>query len=62
MENRDEYCISVAEMGRRIGVSRATAFNLANSEGFPAIRIGKRILVPVKRLEEWLEAQTTHSA
>ncbi len=55
MEN---YCISVPEMAKRLGVSRALAYNLINMEGFyPAIRIGKRVLVRVDALQKWLEEQ-----
>lgn len=53
-----KLCISVAEMGKRIGVSRKTAFDLANSQGFPAIRVGHRILIPIKGLETWIEDHT----
>jgi excisionase family DNA binding protein len=44
-------------MGRRIGVGRVGAYALASSEGFPALRIGKRILIPTDALKRWLEEQ-----
>lgn len=57
MEN---YCITVSEMSKRLGVSRAMAYNLINSKNFyPAFRIGKRVLVRVDALEKWLDEQTT---
>lgn len=57
MEN---YCITVPEMSKRLGVSRAMAYNLINSASFyPAFRIGKRVLVRVDALEKWLDEQTT---
>ena len=57
MEN---YCITVPEMSKRLGVSRAMAYNLINSKNFyPAFRIGKRVLVRVDALEKWLDEQTT---
>ena len=56
MEN---YCITVPEMSKRLGVSRAMAYNLINAEGFyPAFRIGKRVLIRVEALEKWLDEQT----
>lgn len=53
MEN---CCITVSEMGKRLGVSRAMAYNLVNAKGFyPAFRIGKRVLVRVEALESgWM--------
>lgn len=57
METGDQICISVEEMGRRIGVSRVSAYDLARSEGFPSIRVGKRLLIPVRELQAWLAKQ-----
>ena len=37
--------LSVPEMGAALGISRAGAYELARSEGFPALRIGTRIVV-----------------
>ena len=54
-QKREELCITVEEMGRRIGVGRVGAYALAASEGFPALRIGKRILIPTDALKRWLE-------
>lgn len=46
-------------MGKRLGVSRAMAYDLINTQGFyPAFRIGKRVLVRVDALEKWLDEQT----
>jgi len=51
-------CISVPELGKRLGVSRATAYVLANRPDFyPAFRIGKRVLVRVDKLNRWLDEQ-----
>lgn len=55
----EKICITVSEMGKRLGVSRAMAYNLINTQGFyPAFRIGKRVLVRVEALEKWLDEQT----
>lgn len=39
-----------------LGISRANAYNLMRSEGFPTLHIGKRLLVPKDRLIRWIEA------
>jgi len=54
-QKREELCITVEEMGRRIGVGRVGAYALAASKGFPALRIGKRILIPTDALRRWLD-------
>ena len=38
--------------------SRANAYTLMHSKGFPTIKIGKRMVVPKNKLIEWMEAQT----
>ena len=54
-----QYCISVVEMGKRLGVSRGYAYELASRKDFyPAFRLGQRILIRVDALEKWLAEQT----
>ena len=48
----------VPEMAAVLGISRAGAYELARSEGFPALRIGTRIVIPKDKLQEWVDKQT----
>ena len=50
--------LSVPEMATALGISRAGAYELARSEGFPALRIGNRIVIPKDKLQEWVDKQT----
>ena len=50
--------LSVPEMATALGISRAGAYELARSEGFPALRIGTRIVIPKDKLQEWVDKQT----
>ena len=50
--------LSVPEMGAALGISRAGAYELARSEGFPALRIGTRIVIPKDKLQAWVDKQT----
>ena len=50
--------LSVPEMGAALGISRAGAYELARSEGFPALRIGTRIVIPKDKRQEWVDKQT----
>ena len=47
--------LSVPEMAAALGISRAGAYELARSEGFPALRIGTRIVIPKAELREWIK-------
>ena len=46
--------LSVPAMAAALGISRAGAYELARSEGFPALRIGTRIVIPKDELREWI--------
>ena len=50
--------LSGPEMAAALGISRAGAYELARSEGFPALRIGTRIVIPKDKLQEWVDKQT----
>ena len=50
--------LSVPEMAAALGISRAGAYELARSVGFPVLRIGNRIVIPKDKLQEWVDKQT----
>ena len=39
-------------------ISRAETYEQMHSEGFPLIRIGKRMIVPRDKFLEWVDNQT----
>lgn len=53
---------SVEEMAEYLGISRAAAYQLANRADFPTLRIGRRMIIPVDRLEAWVDAQLDAAA
>jgi excisionase family DNA binding protein len=53
-ENRERLCFSVPEAARMLGISRGLAYELARSGQLPALRLGKRLLVPKVALERLL--------
>ena len=40
-----------------LGISRANAYTLMRSKGFPTIFIGKRMIVPRDKFIEWMDMQ-----
>ena len=42
--------LSAEQLAQTLGISRAGAYQLLHSEGFPTLRIGKRMLVPRDKL------------
>ena len=45
-----------------LGISRAGAYVLLRSEGFPTIRIGKRMIVPKEKFVGWMESQCSRAS
>ena len=60
-KNFDELplMLNVVQVAAVLGISRAGAYDLVHSEGFPALKIGSRIVVPKDRLREWIDVNTT---
>ena len=50
----EKTTMSVQELAIQMGISLPKAYELAKSPGFPSVRIGKRILIPVASYREWL--------
>ena len=50
--------LSVPEVAVVLGISRAGAYELVRSDGFPVLKIGSRIVVPKEKFIEWVNAQT----
>ena len=54
--------LSVPEVGEVLGISRAGAYELVHSVGFPHIKIGNRIVVPRDKFIAWINEQTEVAA
>ena len=50
--------LTAAELAGALGISRAGAYALLHRRGFPALRIGKRLMVPKDKLAAWIDHNT----
>lgn len=55
-ELRDRATISVEESAKLLGIGRTAAYEAARRGELPTRRLGRRLLVPVPALLEWLGA------
>lgn len=55
---QERLTLSVPEAAEMIGVSASKMYEIVRTQGFPAIRVGKRVLVNAKKLEAWLDEMT----
>ena len=53
--------LSVLDLTEAFGISRAGAYELVRSEGFPTLHIGNRILVPKEELVAWIKENTSRT-
>lgn len=46
--------LTVEQAAEKLGVSRSAVYRAIREDGLPKVRLGRRYLVPLSRLEEWL--------
>ena len=58
--NYDELPLFLnAEMVAKVlGISISSAYELMHEASFPTLRVGSRIVVPIEKFRQWVEAQT----
>ena len=50
--------LNVKQLADLLGVSDSSVYELIQEDGFPSLRIGKRIVIPEEELREWISART----
>lgn len=55
MDN-NKAILSFDEMIQYLGIGRTKGYQLCAIDGFPVIRVGRKYLIPVDGLREWLKA------
>lgn len=59
MLEQDRLTVSVEEAAALLGISRALAYELVRRGDLPCLRLGRRVVVPRKALEQFVEAAAT---
>jgi excisionase family DNA binding protein len=59
-EYMEKTTMSVQELSAQMGISLPKAYELVKKPGFPVIRVGTRILIPVEAFKEWLVINSAH--
>lgn len=52
----DKLVYTVKETAQVLNIGMNNAYCLVNSKNFPRIQVGRKILIPKKALEIWLES------
>ena len=53
-DKQERLCLNVPEAAKILGISRGLAYELARSGRLPALRFGRRLLIPRAALERML--------
>lgn len=53
----EKLTCSIPEAAKMLGISKSKMYPLARSRDFPTITVGKRMVVSVKGLREWVDKQ-----
>ncbi len=51
---KEPLALTVEEAGKRLGLGRAATYAAINRGELPHLRIGRRVVVPIAALEQWL--------
>lgn len=62
MNENGKMALTVCEMAEELRISKTQAYNLVHIADFPRVRIGTKILIPRKQLEQWLEIKSRTGA
>ena len=54
MDSNFKLTLTVLELAKYLGIGRNKAYQLALSQDFPSIRVGKKILINREGLQTWL--------
>ena len=61
-DDSERLTITVEEAAKRLGISRGLAYTLARRGEIPAVRLGRRLVVPAGAIERILRERTTVTA
>ena len=50
--------LNVKQLADLLGVSDSSVYELIQEDGFPSLRVGKRIVIPKEELREWISTRT----
>ncbi|MBI5738846.1 MAG: helix-turn-helix domain-containing protein [Mycolicibacterium neoaurum] len=61
-EQQQPLTITVERAGRLLGISRGLAYDLVRRGEIPAVRLGRRLVVPAHAIDEILRDRSAQSA
>lgn len=50
----EKLTVTVPEMAEMLNICLPKAYQLTRIEGFPVLRIGRKVVIPLEALKEWV--------
>ena len=57
----DKLVFNVGELAEVLGIGLPAARNMIHIEGFPALKVGGRYLIPKQALQRWLDNRANNN-
>lgn len=57
MNAEQNKSMSVREFCREYGIGHNKAYEIVHADGFPMVKLGRKILIIRSKVDEWLEGQ-----
>lgn len=58
-ETIERKAYTITEVATILGISRSYAYEMAKQKKFPILELGKRMIVPKKKFDTWLEGEAS---
>lgn len=58
LNSKPKLTYSVPEAAQILGISASKMYEVCRMQGFPVIRVGKRLRVNAKKFEQWIDEQS----
>lgn len=62
MQVQENICYDMAALSKLLPIGKNNLYSLVHSKGFPKITVGRKILIPKKEFEQWLETSSKQQA
>lgn len=54
-DNIGTIVYSVTQVAQMLGISRTSAYTLCKNGVIPSMQLGKRIVIPISKFNDWIE-------
>lgn len=58
----EKMVFNMAEFAAVMGIGRSKAWEMTKQPGFPTVRLGRRVVIPIEALKAWLDKQAANDS